>query len=83
MNTFDHSELSVEEARVAGEVSERERIIKLLAPHAQHDEEMCYAEGKRECYPEDCSAPLVQWLIQEILKTNLQNNVNISEHNER
>jgi hypothetical protein len=43
--------------------SERERIIKLLKPHAEHDEDICYFEGKRECYPEDCSAPLIQWLI--------------------
>jgi hypothetical protein len=42
---------------------ERNRIIKLLKPHAEHDEDMCYFEGKRECYPEDCSAPLIQWVI--------------------
>jgi hypothetical protein len=43
--------------------AERERIIKLLKPHAEHNEDMCYFEGKRECYPEDCSAPLMQWVI--------------------
>jgi hypothetical protein len=46
-----------------GSKNERERIIKLLKPHAEHDEDMCYFEGKRECYPEDCSAPLIQWVI--------------------
>ena len=43
--------------------AERERIVKLLKPHAEHDEDMCFSEGKRECYPEDCSAPLMQWVI--------------------
>jgi hypothetical protein len=46
-----------------GILKERERIIKLLKPLAEHDEEMCYSEGKQECYPEDCSAPLIQWVI--------------------
>ena len=36
--------------------AERERIIKLLHPLAKHDEEMCFFEGKLECYPEDCNA---------------------------
>jgi hypothetical protein len=46
-----------------GAQREQERIIKLLKPHAEHDEAMCYFKGKRECYPEDCSAPLIQWVI--------------------
>jgi hypothetical protein len=46
-----------------GALFEQRRIIKLLEPHAEHDDQMCYSEGKRECYPEDCSAPLIQWVI--------------------
>ena len=41
---------------LAGRAFERERIIKLLEPLAQHDEEMCYHEEKLECWPEDCNA---------------------------
>ena len=51
---------------------EQERILKVLQPHAEH-EDWCKDGG---CYPEDCSAPLVQWLIQKILETDLQENVN-------
>jgi hypothetical protein len=49
-----------------GALFEQRRIIKLLEPHAEHDEAMCYLESKRECYPEDCSAPLIQWVIELI-----------------
>jgi hypothetical protein len=41
---------------------ERERIIKLLKPHAEHDD-WCKDGG---CYPEDCSAGIVQYLIDKI-----------------
>jgi hypothetical protein len=37
---------------------ERERIIKLLEPLAQHDE-FC----NQGCYPEDCSAPSYEYAI--------------------
>ena len=43
--------------------AEQERIIKLLKPLAEHDEDMCFSEGKQECYPEDCSAPVIRWVI--------------------
>jgi hypothetical protein len=49
-----------------GEKTERERIILLLHPYAQHDEEMCFDDGKRICYPEDCSAPIYEHVLQEI-----------------
>jgi hypothetical protein len=49
-----------------GAEAELERIILLLQPYAQHDEELCYFEGKQICYPEDCSAPLFQIVIEEI-----------------
>lgn len=45
---------------------ERERIIKLLEPLAEHDEETCYFEGRLACYPEDCSAPLYRHALQLI-----------------
>jgi hypothetical protein len=51
---------------------ERNRILQVLKPHAEH-KEWCKDGG---CYPEDCSAPLVQWLIRKILETDLQENVN-------
>jgi hypothetical protein len=54
-----------------GAQREQERILKVLKPHAEHDD-WC-ADG---CYSEDCSAPLVQWLIKKILETDLQENVN-------
>ena len=38
-----------------GVKTERERIIKLLEPLARH-EEICYDEGRVNCYPEDCHA---------------------------
>jgi hypothetical protein len=41
--------------------TERERIIKLLEPFAEHSE-LC-ASG---CYPEDCDAPQIQYLIDKI-----------------
>jgi hypothetical protein len=55
-----------------GESRERYRIVKLLQPHAEH-EDWCEDGG---CYPEDCSAPVVQYLIRKILETDLQENVN-------
>jgi hypothetical protein len=53
-----------------GALFEQRRIIKLLKTHAEHDDEMCYSEGKQECYPEDCSAPLIQWVIALIKGEN-------------
>jgi hypothetical protein len=55
-----------------GVKQELERIIKVLKPHAEH-EDWCKDGG---CYPEDCSAPVVQYLIRKILETDLQENVN-------
>ena len=46
-----------------GKRREQDRILKVLQPHAEHDEDMCYSEGKQECYPEDCSAPVIQWIV--------------------
>ena len=57
-----------------GKKLERERIIKLFKPYSYHDE-MCYYEGKRICYPEDCSAGMYSRVIQEILKTDNQENL--------
>jgi hypothetical protein len=54
-----------------GESRERDRILKLLAPFAEHTESC--ADG---CYPEDCDAGSVQYLINKILETGLQQNVN-------
>jgi hypothetical protein len=48
-----------------GEEAERERIIKLLEPLAQHDE-WCYDEGKVNCYSEDCQASSYQYAIELI-----------------
>jgi len=45
---------------------ERERIIKLLEPLAEHDEEMCYDDEKLDCFSEDCSAPIYQYAIELI-----------------
>jgi hypothetical protein len=59
-----------------GVARERQRVLAVLQPHAEHDD-WCENGG---CYPEDCSAPVVQYLIQKILETDLQDNVNISEH---
>ena len=53
---------------------ERERIVKLFKPYSYHDE-MCYYEGKRICYPEDCSAEMYSSVIREILKTDNQENL--------
>jgi len=45
-----------------GVASERDRIIELLEPLAKHDE-MCYDEGKVNCYFEDCHASDYQYAI--------------------
>ena len=45
-----------------GMKTERERIIQLLEPLAKHDE-MCYDEGKVNCYFEDCHASDYQYAI--------------------
>jgi ArsR family metal-binding transcriptional regulator len=41
-----------------GAEAERERILKLLEPLAEHDE-LC----KHGCYPEDCSAAQYEYAI--------------------
>jgi len=51
---------------------ERNRILEVLNPHAEHND-WCKDGG---CYPEDCSAGIVQYLINKILETDLQKNVN-------
>ena len=64
MNDLIHSN-----ARVAfdtGVKTEQQRILTILEPLAEHDEEMCYHEGKLECWPDDCSAPLYQFAIDLI-----------------
>jgi hypothetical protein len=38
---------------------ERERIIKLLEPLAEHDEDLCYDDAILVCW-EDCEAPSYQ-----------------------
>jgi hypothetical protein len=58
-----------------GKRREQDRILKILQPHAEHDE-MC----EYSCYPEDCAAPTVQYLIHKILETDLQENVNNTGH---
>ena len=55
-----------------GVKTERDRILRVLQPHAEH-EDWCEDGG---CYPEDCSAPVVRYLIRKILETDLQENVN-------
>jgi hypothetical protein len=45
--------------------TERERIIRLLEPLAEHDE-MCYDEGKINCYFEDCHASDYKYAIELI-----------------
>ena len=46
---------------LAGKAFERERIIKLLEPLAEHSE-LC----ELGCYPEDCSAPSYAYAIELI-----------------
>lgn len=48
-----------------GVKTERERVIKLLEPLAQHDE-WCYDNGKVSCYFEDCQASSYQYAIDLI-----------------
>ena len=70
----DLQDLIHTQAKIAynlGVKREQERILKVLQPHAEHDE-WC----KDGCYWEDCSAPVVQYLIQKILETAVQENVN-------
>lgn len=55
----------------AGINQERERILKVLNSYAEHMD-LC----EQGCYPEDCSAPMFEVAIQEILKSDLQENVN-------
>ena len=65
----DINDLIHSNARVAfdqGMKTENQRILTILTPYATHDEEMCFFEGKQICYPEDCSAPLFQIVIEEI-----------------
>jgi hypothetical protein len=45
-----------------GVKTEQDRILKILQPHAEHDD-WCKDGG---CYPEDCSAGIVQYLIDKI-----------------
>lgn len=58
-----------------GVTTERLRAINKLKPYAQHDEEMCFDEGKQICYPEDCSASIYQHAIQEIIEEEVQENI--------
>jgi len=56
----DINDLIHSNARVAfdqGAKTERQRIIKLLEPLAEH------CDCKEGCYPEDCSAPSYQFAI--------------------
>lgn len=64
INTLIHTNAKV--AFDQGVKTELQRILSVLKPYATHDQEMCYFEGKLICYPEDCSAPLFQLVIQEI-----------------
>jgi hypothetical protein len=57
----DINDLIHSNARVAfdqGVKTEQQRILTLLQPLAKHDEEMCYNEGKLQCWPEDCNADI-------------------------
>ena len=56
-----------------GVKTERERIIKILESLAQHDEEMCYFDGKLICYPEDCNAGVFAWTLQLIQNERTNN----------
>lgn len=53
---------NAELAYLQGAARERERIIELLKPLAQHDPEMC----EPRCWPEDCSAFQFQYAIELI-----------------
>ena len=64
-----------------GAEAELERIMLLLHPYAQHDEEMCFFEGKRECYPEDCSAPIYEHVLQVIQEHWKQKNLHERTNN--
>jgi hypothetical protein len=68
LNDLIHT--NAQHAFAIGVKTERERIIRLLEPLADHDEDMCYSEGKQECYPEDCSAPVIRWVIALIKGEN-------------
>ena len=54
---------------------ELERILKILRSFAEHLD-LC----EQGCYPEDCSAPMFEVAIQEILGTGFQKNVNNDGH---
>lgn len=64
-----------------GAEAELERIILLLHPYAQHDEEMCFDDGKQICYPEDCSAPIYEHVLQEIQEHWKQKNLHERTNN--
>jgi hypothetical protein len=49
----------------AGEITERQRIIKLLEPHAKHDES-CYYKRQLACTFEDCHAFEYEYAIKLI-----------------
>ena len=59
INTLIHT--NARHAYDQGVKAERERIIKILKPLAEHSE-LC----KDGCYPEDCSAPEFQYAISLI-----------------
>jgi hypothetical protein len=58
-------ELIAEANFQAGEITERQRIIKLLEPHAKHYES-CYYKKQLSCTFEDCHAYDFQYAIKLI-----------------
>lgn len=70
------NELIARNARVAyeqGVSRERDRIVTLLQPFAECDKELCGTDGK-DHYGLDCDAYTYHHVIQQILKTDNQEN---------
>jgi hypothetical protein len=53
----------------SAKVTERERIIELLKPFAEHEDD-CWCGEELACYPEDCSAGVYQQVIERIKGEN-------------
>lgn len=74
--TGEINELIARNARVAyeqGVSRERERIVSLLQPLAECDEVLCGTDGK-DHYGLECDAYTYHHIIQQILKTDNQEN---------
>jgi hypothetical protein len=55
--------------RRQGADAERKRIIELLKPFAEHEDD-CWCGEELDCYPDDCSAGVYQQVIERIKGEN-------------